>query len=96
MDDYAHGTYRITRSFPKEEMDGITSQLRRSALSVVLNYIKDYARKSPGSHKHFLEMSYESLQESKYLLHFSLVEESITEKECSATLKLADQIGAMP
>jgi four helix bundle protein len=35
---YAHGIYAITRSFPKEEIYGVTSLLRCSALSVMLNY----------------------------------------------------------
>lgn len=40
MNGYAHLVYEITRKFPKEEIYGSTSQLRRAALSVVLNYIE--------------------------------------------------------
>ena len=31
--------YKITKKFPKEELYGVTSQLRRSVISVMLNYI---------------------------------------------------------
>lgn len=44
MDEYAHLVYKVTKNFPKEELFGITSQLRRSVLSVILNYIEGYAR----------------------------------------------------
>ena len=40
MNKYAHLVYRLTRNFPREEIYGVTSQLRRSALSVILNYIE--------------------------------------------------------
>ncbi|PJB19449.1 four helix bundle protein, partial [Candidatus Falkowbacteria bacterium CG_4_9_14_3_um_filter_36_9] len=60
---------KITRSFPKDELYGITSQLRRAALSVILNYIEGYARKRDKVYKNFLEISYGSLKEAKYLLH---------------------------
>lgn len=79
MDEYAHFVYALTRNFPKEELYGVTSQLRRSALSVILNYIEGYARGREKVHKNFLEISYGSLKESKYLLHFSLVEKYISE-----------------
>lgn len=38
MDEYIHLVYKITKSFPKEEIYGIISQLRRAALSIILNY----------------------------------------------------------
>jgi len=44
MDEFARITYQVTRGFPKDEMYGLTSQLRRAALSVVLNYIEGFAR----------------------------------------------------
>jgi len=44
MDKYVHLVYRVTKSFPKEELYGTVSQLRRATLSVVLNYIEGFAR----------------------------------------------------
>ncbi|MEK7166812.1 MAG: four helix bundle protein, partial [Patescibacteria group bacterium] len=49
MDQYAHFVYKITRNFPKEEMYGITSQLTRASLSVILNYIEGFARRKQNS-----------------------------------------------
>lgn len=95
MDEYAHFAYQATRSFPKEELYGITSQLRRSALSVILNYTEGFARGKEKSYLHFLDISYGSLKESKYLLHFSMVEGFLSEKEYKKGISLADEIGAM-
>jgi len=44
MDEYAHFVYKLTKSFPREEVYGVVSQLRRAALSVILNYIEGFAR----------------------------------------------------
>jgi|SRR3989344_2589218 len=95
MDTYAHAVYAETRVFPKEEMFGVTSQLRRATLSVILNYIEGYARIRSKVHKNFLEISYGSLQESKYLLDFSAEENYLTKESYSKMAKLADDIGAM-
>src|SRR3989338_10201951 len=95
MDDFAHSAYRVTKSFPKEELFGVTSQLRRAYISVILNYIEGYARVKDKVHKNFLETSYGSLKESKYLLHFSFVEKYISTKEYDDAMKLAEDIGAM-
>ena len=95
MDEYAHLVYKATKSFPREELYGIISQLRRSSLSVVLNYIEGYARGRDKVHRNFLEISYGSLKESKYLLDFSLVEKYLSEKDYEAAMKLAEDIGAM-
>jgi four helix bundle protein len=95
MDEYVHFVYAVTRKFPREEIYGVTSQLRRSALSVILNYIEGYARMRSKVYKNFLETSYGSLKESKYLLHFSLVEKYLSEADYKKSVTLADEIGAM-
>lgn len=97
-DKYAHRVYSLTKKFPKEEMFGITSQLRRSALSVVLNCVEGYVRNRPGNkdkeYGQFLRISYGSLQESKYLLSFSMVEGYLSESDYKEISILADEIGA--
>ena len=95
MDEYAHLVYRITKNFPKEEIYGITSQLRRSALSVILNFIEGFARIKGPVKKNFWEISYGSLKESKYLLHFSLVEGYLSKEDYKTAINLAEEIGAM-
>lgn len=95
MDEYAYGVYSASKSFPRDEIYGITSQLRRAALSVILNYIEGFARTGDKQLKNFLNISYGSLKESKYLLYFSKREEYISENEYSVLIKLSEEIGAM-
>ena len=95
MDEYAHLVYKITKKFPKEELYGVTSQLRRASLSVILNYIEGFARQRKAVKLNFWEVSYGSLKESKYLLYFSFREGYLNEKEYKKAVKLSDEIGAM-
>jgi four helix bundle protein len=62
MDDYAHLVYDITKKFPHSELYGTTSQMRRSSLSVILNYIEGFARKKKAVKRNFWEISYGSLK----------------------------------
>lgn len=95
MDEYVHFIYEVTKKFPKEELYGITSQIRRAALSVILNYIEGYARQKRAVQLNFFEISYGSLQESKYLLRFSLDVKYLRDKDCHFGFTLAEEIGAM-
>lgn len=95
MDEYAHLVYKMSRKFPKEELFGVVSQLRRSSLSVILNYIEGFARHKKAVKLNFWEISYGSLKESKYLLHFCLVEKYINKEEYQEAIGLAEEIGAM-
>jgi four helix bundle protein len=70
-DEFAYRVYIATKNFPREEIYGITSQLRRAALSVALNIVEGYARQSQRQLKHFLQIALGSLAEAEYLLDFS-------------------------
>jgi four helix bundle protein len=95
MDEYVHAVYKVTKKFPKDELFGVTSQLRRATLSIILNYIEGYARRKNKVNLNFLEISYGSLQESKYLIKFSSVENYISMEEYENLIKYAEEIGAM-
>ena len=95
MDEYVHFIYRITKSFPKEELYGVVSQIRRASLSIILNYIEGYARRKSLVRLNFLEISYGSFKESKYLLYFSFVEKYLSKDDYAKGTKLAEEIGAM-
>ena len=95
MDEYVHFIYKITKKFPKDELYGVISQIRRASLSIVLNYIEGYARRKPMVQINFFKISYGSLQESKYLVDSSYKEEYIEQKDFDFALILANEIGAM-
>lgn len=94
-DDFAFYVYQISKKFPREEIYGITSQLRRASLSVILNYIEGYARKGNKEYKYFLNISYGSLKESNYLLFFCHRENYIEKNDYLKLIKLSDELGAM-
>ena len=95
MDEYVHFVYKVSKDFPKDELYGATSQIRRATLSIILNYIEGYSRKKKLVMINFLEISYGSLKESKYLLHFCLKERYLSNENYQSALKLAEEIGAM-
>jgi four helix bundle protein len=70
-DDLAVLVYSKTRSFPKEELYGITSQLRRAAVSVPTNIAEGASREHKREYVHFLSVARGSIAEAEYLLHLS-------------------------
>lgn len=70
-DDLAVAIYECTRSFPREELYGLTSQLRRAACSVPANVVEGAARASRRDYLHFLYIARASLNETHYFLHLA-------------------------
>lgn len=68
-DDLTVMVYRRTKDFPKEEIYGITSQLRRAAYSVPSNVAEGSARSSNKDYLRFLYIARASLAETQYFVH---------------------------
>ena len=60
--------YRASKEFPKEEMFGLTSQVRRAAVSVEANLAEGFGRRSRRDFARFARISDGSLQEVRCLL----------------------------
>ena len=70
-DDLTVSVYKRTHSFPKEEMYGLTSQLRRASYSVPANIVEGASRESKKDYLHFLYIARGSLSETQYFIHLA-------------------------
>jgi four helix bundle protein len=61
--DFAHGVYGVTARFPAEERFGLSSQMRRAAVSISSNVAEGSGRSSHKDFAHFVEIAYGSLME---------------------------------
>jgi four helix bundle protein len=67
-DELALGTYRGTKNFPPDEQFGLTSQMRRAAVSIASNIVEGCGRRSEADYLRFLEMAHASARELNYQL----------------------------
>ena len=63
---FAIEIYRLSNKFPKEELYGLTSQIRRSAFSTPLNIVEGHASFSKKEFLSFLNIANRSLVETEY------------------------------
>ncbi len=60
--------YSITKNFPKEELFGLTSQFRRSAISIPANIAEGFKKRTKLDKNRFYNISQGSIEECKYYL----------------------------
>lgn len=66
--------YKITKDFPKDEVYGLSQQIRRAAVAIPSNVAEGYGRQYNKEYKQFLSIAYGSLceLETQYLLSIDL------------------------
>ncbi len=62
------GVYQATKAFPREELYGLTSQLRRAAVSVPANVAEGFKKRGRADKVRFFNIAQGSLEETRYYL----------------------------
>lgn len=94
-DELAKAVYKVTSKFPKYELYGITSQLRRASLSVPLNIVEGHSRNNKNEFRQFLRIALGSLTETEYLLEFTKEQGYLNEAEYESLIKLRGRVGSL-
>lgn len=87
--------YRLTDNLPPEEKYGLTSQLRRAALSVPSNIAEGASRKSERERIRFYVIARSSLVEIDTQIEIAILLGYLSKKEISEAEKLANEIFGM-
>ena len=93
--DLVREVYRTTASFPKQELYGITSQIRRAAFSIVLNIAEGSAKRGPRELRRYLDISLGSLSELTCALRLAHDLEFLPANEFIRLEKLRNHAGTV-
>lgn len=85
--------YSATKLFPKEEIYGLTSQVRRAAVSIPSNIAEGQGRLSRGEFRHFLGNARGSLFEVQTQIHLAQTLKYIDRETASTIVRSADEVG---
>ena len=89
------GVYRTTREFPREELFGLTSQMRRAASSIGANIAEGCGRRSDGDLTRFLHIARGSAVELEDHLLLARDLEYLAGSKCNAFVKQVDEVQRM-
>lgn len=94
-DELTFQVYSTTKNFPKDELFGLISQMRRAAVSVPANIVEGYARFSKKEKSQFYNIAHGSLTELEYYLDLSFRLKYISDNEHSQLTNLRSEVGRL-
>ena len=93
--NFAVEIYKISKSFPREELYGLTSQIRRASFSVPVNIVEGNASNSRKEFLNFLNIANRSLVETEYLLEILLEIEMLNKDNYLRLEKLRSKVAVI-
>ncbi|MBU0766953.1 four helix bundle protein [Patescibacteria group bacterium] len=87
--------YKLTRQFPKEELYGITSQIRRASVSILANIAEGFSRRSGADKANRYTIARGECSEVHALLLLCKELEYITSKQTTTAIDLANTTGKL-
>jgi four helix bundle protein len=91
----AESVYRITETLPRHEIYGLTSQMRKAAVSIPSNIAEGEGRGTPGQFLHLLGVSYGSLRELETQLLLAGRLRLVSEDDCCQVIEQCAEVGRL-
>jgi four helix bundle protein len=88
----ALGVYSMTKSFPKEELYGSTSQVKRSSVSVAANIAEGFKKRGKADKLRFFNIAQGSLSETEYYL---ILANDLSYYDTKLLMKEASEVGRL-
>lgn len=93
--DLVEAVYNLSYAFPKEELYGLTSQLRRAAVSIPSNIAEGQGRWTTGEFVQSLGIANGSLREVETQMHIAVRLEFVTSADTRPAFDLASEVGRL-
>jgi four helix bundle protein len=93
--DLIESVYKVAKEFPKEELFGLTSQLRRAAISIPSNIAEGQGRNSRGDFRRYLSIAHGSIRELETHIHIATRLGYIGEPQRQAMLSQCGEVGRL-
>lgn len=90
--DLVDAVYALSSTFPREELYGLTSQIRRAAVSVPSNIAEGQGRWTTGEFVQFLGVANGSLREVETQVHIAVRQKYVPAADAEAAFRLAAEV----
>jgi four helix bundle protein len=90
--DLVLAVYQLTKAFPAEERFGLTSQIRRAAVSVPANIAEGFRKRGQHDKARFLNIAQGSLEETHYYL---ILSQDLHYADCNALALLSEEVSKL-
>jgi four helix bundle protein len=93
--DLVEEVYRVSSSFPREEIYGLTSQVRRAAVSIPSNIAEGQGRRTTPDFLRHLSIAYGSLREVETQILIATRLRYVSQGKCDGVMKIAGEVGRL-
>jgi four helix bundle protein len=93
--DLVEEVYKATHSFPRDEIYGLTSQIRRAAVSIPSNIAEGQGRRTTPDFLRHLSIAYGSLLELETQILIAIRLRYLTQAKCSEVMRLTAESGRL-
>ena len=93
--DLVEAVYQFSTTFPKEEVYGLTAQIRRASVSVPSNIAEGQGRWTTGEFVQFLGVAHGSLREIETQTHIAVRLKFVQQSEAEPVFRLASEVGRL-